>query len=382
MGDPRVLCLIDSLAPGGAERSLVEMAPRLVRLGVRLEVAVLADTPGLGPELVAGGVPLHVVGRASRASRLRRLAGLLASRRPGLLHTTLYESDVLGRIAAFPLRIPVVTTLANTPYGPEHAAEAGVSTARLRAAQVVDVLTARTVRRFHAVSRATAAACVQRLRLDPAKVEVIPRGRDQGRLGRRSPQRSAAARRSLGVPADAPLLVAAGRQEPQKGFEVLLRAMPRVLEVLPETILLVAGREGRATPRLREVMDEAGVAASVRMLGHRADVPDILAAADVFVLPSHREGLPGVVLEAMALETPIVASDLPTVREAVPGDNHAVLVPPGDPESLALGITGTLTDPGGARRRAQASRRRFEAEFDIDAVCSAMARFYETALSS
>jgi glycosyltransferase involved in cell wall biosynthesis len=101
----------------------------------------------------------------------------------------------------------------------------------------------------------------------------------------------------------------------------------------------------------------------------------------VFVLPSHREGLPGVVLEAMALETPVVASDLPTVREAVPGEEYALLVPPGDPDSLARGITETLTAVTPARRRAETSRRRFEAEFDIDAVSAAMARFYETALS-
>jgi glycosyltransferase involved in cell wall biosynthesis len=381
VGEPRVLCLIDSLALGGAERSLVETAPRLVSLGVPLEVAVLADTPGFGPELVGAGVVLHVVGGASRVSRLRRLAGLLASRRPDLLHTTLYESDVLGRLAAFPLRVPVVTTLANTPYGPEHALEAGIGKARLRAAQVVDAITARSVRRFHAVSRATADAYVQRLRLDPAKVEVIPRGRDQRRLGRRSPQRRAEVRRSLGVGPDVPLVVAVGRQEPQKGFDVLIRAMPAVLDSLPDAVLLVAGREGRATTRLRDVIDQTGVAGSVRMLGERTDAPDIIASADVFVLPSHREGLPGVVLEAMALETPVVASDLPTVREAVPGEEYALLVPPGDPDSLARGITETLTAVTPARRRAETSRRRFEAEFDIDAVSAAMARFYETALS-
>lgn len=379
---PRVLYLIDSLAAGGAERSLVDMAPRMVRLGVDLEVAVLAERPGLAPELRASGVPVHAVGGVSRASQLRRLVSFIRDHRPELLHTTLYEADVLGRLAAAPLRLPVVTTLANTPYGPEHILESGVGRPRLRAAQLVDALTARWVRRFHAVSRATAAACVERLHLDACKVEVIPRGRDQARLGRRTPRRSEQVRRSLGIPPEAPLVVAVGRQEPQKGFDVLLKAMPRVLAALPEAVLVVVGREGRDTRRLATIVRDAGISGSVRMLGERSDVPNLISAADVFVLSSHREGLPGVVLEAMALEAPIVASDLPNVREAVPGSEFANLVTPGDHEAFGQAITETIFAAELAQRRARAARRRFEDEFDIDAVCVAMTRFYRTALSA
>lgn len=378
---PRVLYLIDSLAAGGAERSLVDMAPRLVGLGIALEVAVLVDRPGLAPELTAKGIRVHVIGGTWRGGQYSRLVRFLRAWKPDLLHTTLYESDVLGRLAAAPLRIPVVTTLANTPYGREHAGESGVGRLQLRAAQFVDMATARTVRRFQAVSQATADAYVQRLHLDPRRVQVIPRGRDQVRLGRRTPERRAGARQAFGIAADVPLIVAAGRQEPQKGFDVLLEAMYAVVESIPSAVLLIAGREGRDTERLRRILGEKGIRDSVRLLGERDDVPDLLAAADVFVLSSHREGLPGVVLEAMALDAPIVASDLPTVREAVPSEDHALLVPAGDPVALGKAIQAALTEPGPSAQRAAACRRRFEEQFDIDAVCATIVDFYRVALS-
>lgn len=378
---PRVLYLIDSLAVGGAERSLVDMAPRLVALGIDLEVAVLVDRPGLGPDLTARGVPVHVIGGTWRGAQYVRLLGFLRSWRPDLLHTTLYESDVLGRLAAMPLGVPVVTTLATTPYGHEHLRESGVGRVPLRAAQLADALTARTVRRFHAVSHATAGAYVERLHLDPAKVQVIPRGRDQARLGRRTPERRRAVRESLCIGRDDPMIVAAGRQEPQKGFDTLLEAMPAILDVLPAATLLVAGREGRDTDRLRSIVEQCGLAGSVRLLGERDDVPDLLSAADVFVLSSHREGLPGVVLEAMALESAIVASDLPTVREATPSEDYAYLVPPGDRSALSAAVVEALTKPRRSAQLVSASRRRFEEEFDIEAVCATMADFYRRVLS-
>jgi glycosyltransferase involved in cell wall biosynthesis len=378
---PHVLYLIDSLAAGGAERSLVDMAPRLVALGTHLEVAVLVDRPGLQPELTGGGIRVHVIGGTSRGAQYWRLVKFLRARHPDLVHTTLFESDILGRLAAATVRLPVVSTLANTPYGPEHAQEAGVSRLRLRGAQLADMVTAKAVRRFHAVSQATADAYVARLHLDPTHVEVIPRGRDQARLGRRTLERREAVRASLEITPDAEVILAAARQEPQKGLDVLLRALPAVIHTRPQVVLLIAGREGRDSARLQSIVGELGIAASVRFLGERSDVPDLMSAADLFVLPSHREGLPGVVLEAMALEVPIVASDLPTVREAVPSDEYASLVPPGDSSALADSISEALADPGHSTWRATASRKRFEEKFDIDAVSAAVVDFYVRALS-
>jgi glycosyltransferase involved in cell wall biosynthesis len=100
----------------------------------------------------------------------------------------------------------------------------------------------------------------------------------------------------------------------------------------------------------------------------------------VFVVPSRWEGFGSVLLEAMALEAPIVASDLPAVREVV-GDDAALLVPPDRPDALAAAVTAVLADPDGAARRAARARERFLATFTIDRVADGMAGFYRRALA-
>jgi glycosyltransferase involved in cell wall biosynthesis len=154
-----------------------------------------------------------------------------------------------------------------------------------------------------------------------------------------------------------------------------------VLVANPDTVLLIAGRKGRASRELSGLASRISTPDAVRLLGSRDDVPDLLCAADVFVLPSRREGLPGSVLEAMALGVPIVASDLPTVREAVPGDDYAYLVPPDDPGQLADALGSVIASPMVALARAARAEERFLTSFDMDAVSRAMANFYTLALA-
>ncbi len=144
-------------------------------------------------------------------------------------------------------------------------------------------------------------------------------------------------------------------------------------------VVLIAGREARATRDLHRVVCETGVEHAVRFLGARTDVPDLIVAADVVVVPSRFEGLPGLVLEAMALDTPVVASDIPMVRDAI-GDDAAALVPVGESGALADALARCLVDP--PRTSAQRARERFEQSFTPEAVVAAMRRFYETALAT
>lgn len=378
----RVLYVIDSLAGGGAEHSLAAMAPHLVAGGIDLEVAYLQERSGLHEQLRAAGVRLFsLAGEGGRAGWVRRARRLILERRPALVHTTLFEADLAGRTAAFLTRTSVVSSLVNDAYGPHHVHDPGLNPWKVRAAQLADLLTARFVRRFHAISGAVADSMSRRLLIPPDRIEVIPRGRDPVSLGVRTPTRRAAVRGRLEVPESTPLIVAAARHEWQKGLDVLLEAMPRILAQVPDAHLLIAGREGRATPRLIHVCMRLGLANRVSFLGPRGDVPDLLCAADVFVLASRWEGLGSVLIEAMALETPIVATDLPAVREAVGGSGVAVLVPPDDPAALASGVVRTLRHPGAAAERASQGRRRFLDHFTVERVAARMSAFYATSLN-
>jgi glycosyltransferase involved in cell wall biosynthesis len=376
----RVVQMIDSLAPGGAERSLAELVRPLVTAGVELDFLLLHERPGLSAEVRTSGADVTVVAGRNRCEWIWNARQIIRSRRPDVVNTTLFDADVVGRVAARLAGVPSVSTLVNTPYGSEHRSEA--DRLRLGAAQLADLCTARLASRFRAVSSAVKEAYVERLRLDPSLVHIIPEGRDPVRLGIRQPSRRALARRTLGVLDDAPVVLAVGRQEPQKGFDVLIRAVPRMLQADSRTTVFIVGRRGRSSAHLEELLRDLHLDGSVQLLGHREDVPDLLCAADAFVLPSLREGIPGVVQEAMALEAPIVASDIGPVREAIGSDTLGELFPAGNPEALAGAVRQVLENPQLSRSRATAARERFLREFDSSSVAKRVLSFYEGTVES
>jgi glycosyltransferase involved in cell wall biosynthesis len=375
----RVLYVIDSLVPGGSETSLAETAPHLVDAGVSLEVVYLHNHPGLQDRFEEHGIPLQCLaggrGRVAWFSAARRL---IQQRRPDLVHTTLFEADIIGRLAAASARIPVVSSLVTVGHGPA-ARPPDVRVLRSMGALAADAITARFVRRFHAVSYHVAEVMCQRLRIPRQRIDVIHRGRDPKVLGRCTEKRRTRARALLPAGPEEKVVLAAARHEHPKGLDILLRAFPRVAEKIPLSRLVVAGREGNQTPALYRLARSLGLE-RVEFLGPRRDLTDLLCAADAFILPSRWEGLPGVMLEAMALEAPIVASDLPAVREILSTDRTALLVPPQRPDLLADAIIETLVDRASAVMRVRSARARFLEGFTIQRCVDGMVSFYERAM--
>ena len=377
----RVLSVIDSLIYGGTERSMLELTPPLLARGIDLEIAYLFERPGLREQLEATGVRLHPPGTAGgRAARIGALRDLVRLRRPDVVHTSLFEANLAGRVAARLQGVPVVSSLTGEPYGPEQLDDPALRRWRVRAAQLADAATARAVTRFHAVSEHVATVMSRRLRVPRERIEVIPRGRDGARLGPATPDRRARARTALGIPADARVVLAAARHEYQKGLDLLIEGFERAAPELPGARLLVAGREGNQTPRLRAQLAASSLNGNAKLLGRRDDTPDLLCAADVFVLPSRWEGFPGVVIEAMALGTPIVAADVPGAREALASDDTALFFPAGDARALAASLVRSLHDGAGSAARARAARDRFTRCYTIDRVADRTVEFYERIL--
>lgn len=380
-GRVRVLHLVESLARAGAEQSLVTMAPRLIEEGVDLHVGYLIERDGLRPALESARVVVHSLdtGRRSRAAYLRETLRLVRQVAPDVVHTTIFEADLAGRVAAAVARVPCVSSLVNTAYGPEESR--GLRRNRVMAAQAADAATAALVTRFHAVTPHVADVMGRRLLIPRRKIEVIPRGRDPQTLGSRSVERRTATRTRLGLPADAPVVLAVGRLMPQKGLDVLLDAVPAVAHQHPGLRVLIAGRDGGAAPQLAEQASRLRLDRSVAFLGERDDVADLMAAADVFAFPSKWEGAAGTVLEAMALECPIVCSHLPTLAQTVDAGT-ASLIPVGDAGALAREILRVIDEPGPAADRAQAARRRFEQEFTTQGVARQTTDLYRRVAGS
>ncbi len=230
-------------------------------------------------------------------------------------------------------------------------------------------LLTRVVDRYLAVSDDVRRRLVHDLRWPASKIEVVHNSIDAPRFRR---PRSAAVRSAITADAAAPLVLAPARLERQKGHEYLLAAAAR----LPEVHVAIAG-DGSRRHELEAIAHDLGIADRVRFLGERRDIPDLLAASDVVVLPSLAEGLPLALLEAMAAGIPVVASAIGGVDELVVAGETGLLVPVGDVDALAAAIRRVVADRPYARALAENARRRIDAHFSAEAMRRRVERIYE-----
>jgi glycosyltransferase involved in cell wall biosynthesis len=181
-----------------------------------------------------------------------------------------------------------------------------------------------------------------------------------------------AKRRELRVPDDAIVLGLGARLSSVKGLTYLLKALPEVIRQFPTVVLVIAG-DGPLEEDLKAEADSLGVEDHVEFVGPRTDMAELLKTFDLYILPSVSEGLPMVLLEAMAAGCPIVATGVGGVPSAIEDGVSGLLAPPRDPAALAAVITRALGDEPLRRRMALAGRQVFAARFSAET----MTRRYE-----
>jgi len=330
------------------------------------EAAFVSPGPGGFVDLAAReGFQTRVValGGALDLGSLARLRKALRAERADVLHTHVHFSlNVLGRISG---RLAGVRVIAHM-----HAANVFRAGGAARRTQVaLDNVTARLCSRIVAVSAATREELV-RQGYPPGRVVVVRNGID-------APPPAAPVRPD-GVPDAAPLLLHVGRLAPQKGQLELVEALARLTR--RDAVAVLVGKDletdGRFERELVARAAELGLGDRVVLTGYREDVAGLLAAADVFVLPSTAEGLPLTVLEAMAAARPVVATRVGGIPEAVVDGETGLIVPPEDVDALTGALDALLADPERARRLGESGRRRVEAEFSAAAMTGRVLDLY------
>ena len=352
-----VLYLITELRTGGAERALYDLATHLDRERFAPVAACLTGRGEVGAQLEDAGVPVHYLDMKGKWDFrvLFRLRRLLREQEIDILHTFLFHANMVGRLAGRPAHTPVCVSSIHLP-----------ETRRVRLA--AESLTSGLVDRVICVSETVLEHTRARGRMPRDKLVLIPNGIDVARFdpgGRRDSLRRAV-RGEMDIPPDAPLFITVTRLHPEKGVEHLLSAARTILDMEPSAHILVAG-EGRMMPVAESAVSAWGKPASrVHLLGMRHDVPRLLGASDVFIFASPREGLGIAVLEAMAAGAPVVAFDVPGVREALGG--HGVLVEYGDCEALAGQAVRLARDAAAAGIVAENARKHVERKFSLNAM--------------
>lgn len=341
------------------------------------EAVVVSPTPGPFIDLVRdAGVPVVFLD-LSRTFHLRdawTLRRLLKRERANILHThTSLGANILARIAGRLAGVPVVAHLHIENYFRDQSLIRAVH-------RTLDNATARLCARIVVVSEDTRRALV-RQGYPEALMETVPNGTELPPL---SPHANGL-REALGIPRDAKLLGSVGRLCAVKGQRELIRALPALHAEQPVWLILVGEdleHGGGYKASLEQEATELGVRDRVLLTGYRSDVPALLDELDLFVLASTTEGMPLVVLEAMAHAKPVVATAVGGTPEVVVDGVTGRLIPAGDEDALAAALSELLADPGRAKTMGEAGRTRVVASFSVDAMTARVLAIYDSILKA
>jgi glycosyltransferase involved in cell wall biosynthesis len=355
--------MLESDGPGGAELVELRLALALRHRGH----TIVPVGPSMGCGWLAG--QFREAGFDPQTFTLRRpldwrclqgMIDLLRRHRVDVVHSHEFTMAVYGAAAARWLGIPHIITMHGSQY----------VTSKWRR-QVLLRWAFRSSAATVAVSEDTKRHLAKELSLSDTMLRVVPNG-VPARPGNRTAMRAA-----LGIPDDHVLFLAVGSLIPRKGHAVLIEALSTI--GAGSWTLAIAGG-GVEKDRLEALAAAKGLTARVKILGHREDVPDLLAATDVFVMPSLWEGLPLALLEAMLAGKPVIASRTSGIPEAVTDGVDGILATPGDVAELASALRGVLADPARRLSLGVAARARAEANFTLDAMADGYLSVFREAL--
>jgi glycosyltransferase involved in cell wall biosynthesis len=358
---------------GGPEKTLLN-SPRFLKGVYDMRLAYIRpeddpdyDMPERARQLGVDLVDIPERGGADPRT-LWRLVREVREYRPDILHPHDYKTDVLAVLLGRWFRIPVVTTM----HG--YVTRGG----RLEAYYLVDRWALRRMDHVIAVSEDLYRAALDS-HVPPARCTLIENAIDTQQYARRHPVAAAKAR--LGFDPGRLLIGAVGRLSAEKGFDVLIRAADRLLREGLDVGLEIVG-EGPDRPALESLIAELGRTDRIHLLGYRSDTMEVYQAMDAFALSSLREGLPNVLLEAMALEVPVVATRVAGVPRLIRDGEDGILVEPGSAEELAGALGRLLRDDGLSRAVGAAGRRTIEARYSFAVRMQKVRAVYDALLAS
>jgi glycosyltransferase involved in cell wall biosynthesis len=329
----RVALFTNHLMVGGAEAQLVRLAARLVARGDEVRLVSLLPTEAYEKEMAELGVPIIELrgGRVRSVAYIAESTRILREFRPDVVISFLYQANVVARIAGKLAGVPVVISSIRSEFFGGRARE----------------LTMRLTDRLATVTTTNSAMArdsLARRRVAPShRLVVVPNGVDVAGFAATPAQRDET-RAALGIRGDEFLWLAVGRLVPQKDVPNLLDAFAKHHAAHSRSRLAIAG-DGALAEEMRAHAAALGLADAVAFLGIRTDVPQLMAAADAFVMSSAWEGLPNVVMEAMAAGLPVVSTRVGGVAELVEDGVTGAVVAPRDAADLASAMNATAETP-------------------------------------
>lgn len=369
----KLLLLVTQLELAGAQKVALLQARYFYRRGYSVTLCFLYDKYDLLQEFeetepyrilnlgakIRGGSFLVNILATVRA--IWRLYWLLRKERFQVIETLTHYSNIIGIIVAWLAEVPVRISsqhgrLVDYPKWFLHI------DAWLVNSSLVD--------KMIAVSEQTRHFCLEIEGMSSHKVLTIPNGIDLNEFNKQqwTLQELETLRTSLGISPNITILITVGRLHPVKGHIYLIQVIAEIQKVRNDFVCLFVG-DGELHAQIAQQIYQQGVEKHVRLLGVRADIPQLLAISDMFVLPSLHEGMPMVLLEAMAAQLPVIATAVDGTNELVVDGETGLLVPPADPMALSQAILTLLNDPDRRHQMGQKGYERVREHFSEQVMC-------------
>jgi glycosyltransferase involved in cell wall biosynthesis len=373
----RVLHLISSAGYGGAEAQILELGRGQLRDGQRVGLLVLNRSKGrravhplVSKAQMLGITVTQLQDQVRFPFRLiPRIVRQLREGKFDLLHTHAYKADLLGIIAARMAKIPIVATV----HGYTDAFPA------VRVYRHLDLLVLRRFPKVIAVSDYLRQELIAS-GLALHRVVTVYNAIDLDVFGSTVRSERRKVRAELGIEPNAPVVLTVGRLNPEKGHRYLLESARLACQHIPNLRVLIAG-EGPLRDKLEASARSMHLDTAVSFLGWREDVASLMAASDLFVLPSTRESFGLVILEALASGIPVIATRVGGVPEIIWTGETGMLVEPRNPEALARAVIWALTNPAQAGQLARQGQAVVRQRFSVEVMVRATNRVYHEVIA-
>jgi len=361
-----VLQLVEGFGWGGAEKKLLELVKCLDKRKFNITICSLGLVEHIRGEFENVGVKVTTISRKKRIdiSLILKVVKLMKKERIDVVMSTLFYADIVGALAGKLAGVKAIFSW-ETISSPEWLLKRRLWSYRF-AVRFCD--------RVIAVSRATARFLREQRGVPASKIVVIPYGVD---LKRYTTEENFGIRKKLGLNRDDRVIGVVGRLHPQKGHVYLIRAAEKIVRNFPKVKFVFAG-DGDLRSELEELVRTKNLEKNFMFLGYRSDIPDVIKAFDIFALPSLYEGLPNVVLEAMASGKSVVATGVDGTVEAVVDSVTGYLVPVKDTEALSKAIIKLLEDKELAKQMGKRARERVESDFSLEKQVHSFENLYSS----
>ncbi|HEV8724274.1 MAG TPA: glycosyltransferase [Candidatus Binatia bacterium] len=367
----KVLHLINTLSTGGAEMHLLTLCRYLKRQNVEIVVACLRervkDSRSLRLDFEEEDIRVINLQADSRYDSffLGKIARVLRAERPDILHTHLPRADFAGAFARVFHPELVWVCSVHAIYSEDWSGRWSLPLFNLLWRRADVMLCISHAVRDWLVGRG----------MPPDKTRVIHYGIEPEKFS----ESRVNLREQWGLN-DHAVIGSIGRLEPGKGHDFLIQAMPELCKRVPSARLLIAGHDPWGYgATLRQLIDRLGLGEKVRLVGFQNDIVAFLSALDVFAFASSSEGFGQVLVEAMAMGKPVVASRIPPLTEIVVDGETGLLVEPGKPAAFAAALSQLLSDPVGRQRMGRQGRERVQRYFTAERMAVETISLYEEA---